>query len=492
MFLELLVGEGEGDELYNVGPFIIYLDLDKKMYLPRVPIDFLNYVPLIRQATSRNNIAIPYHEISEIKFNYIFSLLKSSFYEYFTGRVDNIILGHLAELSTWEYIRLVRIAPFLLDNYIDEFFVDGPYSNIYLSHSRYGKMDSDISLTPNEISAIRSHLELYKGREIVPTRGTMKTELLTDSFHYRINYDMEPICIDGPSISFRNLKRGKYTIIQLIKLGTLPIEAAGFLILVSWLKGNITIIGEVGSGKTTLLNCIDMLLPSMWRKLYFEEAVESIPQRNYGKKQVHYRYELFTRETSLSKLWQVTFTLHRSPDYIILGELLTRDDVETWLFSLSSGLNGIQTIHAGSVDQFLRKLLYLYELPLDFVRDMDIIVHIKRVGESRRIVYGIYEIKVEKMKPTASPLFIFNIKKGMLEMVAPLLKSSVVKKLLSKNLIDENWFEVAYNEIINKLRVLVQRKIENLNDIIYEFNQVFKNLSYIEGMKYAGLLRNTH
>lgn len=479
MFLELMIGEIEKAIQYDVGPYNIYISQKENMYYPRISYKYVSYLPIIRQLVKDAKLDNDLTEITDLTFDEVFFIIKRKFQGILSNNVENKDL--ISELATWEYINLSRIAPLLLDNYIDEFFIDGPYSPIYLLHSKYGRLETDIIITPLEINAIKTHLELYKGREAIRIRGTLKSELISNRFHYRVNYDMDPICVDGPSISFRNLKRGRFTLLELIKNNTINFEAAAFILLISWLKGNITVVGGVGSGKTTLLNCIDLFLPSFWRKIYIEEAIESVPQRDLGKKQVRYRSEIFTNIASMSRLWQVTFTLHRSPDYLILGEILTDDDVKTWLYSLSCGLSGIQTIHSTSIYDFIRRLILYHNISKSSLKNLDLIVVMRKLEREnlRRIVYGIYEIVYNNKKIHPVAVFEYSRKTKGLVRKLPYEKSIVVRKLLNRNLLDKHWFMSALNILIITLKELVNKSID-IKSLIKILDDTYNKLFSID------------
>ncbi len=476
--MELMIGEIDNAQKYGVGPFDIYILKYEKRYLPRIPYKYVSYLPVIRDIIKNTRVSEGVLEIENFTFDEVFSIIKGRVSKKISSTVDEEENEQISELITWEYMNLSRIAPLLLDSNIDEFFIDGPYSTIYLLHSKFGRLDTDISITPIEINAIKTYLEVFKGREAIRVRGTLKSELISKRFHYRVNYDMDPICVDGPSISFRNLKRGRFTLVELIKNKTITIDAAAFLILTSWLKGNITIIGEVGSGKTTLLNCIDIFLPSSWRKIYIEEAIESVPQRDLGKHQVRYRSEIFTNIAPLSRLWQVTFTLHRSPDYLILGEILTDDDVRTWLYSLTCGLSGIQTMHSNDIYDFIRRLILYHKIPVTGLETLDFIVLMRKLErrELIRVVYGIYELRFnDDNNIDVVPIFEYSRNIKSLQIKTPFNKSRVISKLLSKNLLDEDWFYVAYDAIKRKLTLLLDKR-NNLPSLVNVMNTLYEEL----------------
>ncbi|RLG60754.1 hypothetical protein DRN86_01680, partial [Candidatus Geothermarchaeota archaeon] len=230
-YFELLLTCGEEyDETYNVRPFKILIVRDfPPKYLPRIEFESLQDISTLREVCNEiKEETLP--NLNKLDFNEIFNEIKGRVWDKLKERKFSGTLEDYSTLGAYEVLKITRIAPFLLDKNIEEFFIDGWRSNVYLTHSTFGKMDSDIILTKEEIDAISTHLQLYSGRDVSGSRTTLKTELRTNDFHVRINLDVEPLAVDGPSISVRNLRRKYFTIIELIRNHTLSIEAAAFLI----------------------------------------------------------------------------------------------------------------------------------------------------------------------------------------------------------------------------------------------------------------------
>ncbi len=443
--LETLIhlGDISSTHCYRIGPYIIFIQENEYgsgfKYLPRIDSTYIEYLPLMRKICSKypNEDTIAEY-IEELTFSNLMRILKNQIRNEllnYRNIVSNI--DELTELLFWEIIGLSRLAPFLQDDNLEEIFIDGLSRPIYVNHRIFGKCDSDILLTKQEIDALMIHVELHKGTSIKLDKGNLETEIAAENLHVRINIDLEPLATGGPYVTIRNLRKNPFILPTLIKVGTLSLEAAKFLLLAAWSRLNITIAGEVDTGKTTLLNAIDLSLPPHMRKIYIEDALESIDLRVRGRYQAFYRAEAYSEE--LSRRRQVTFSLHRTPDYLILGEILTDEDVETFFYSLSCGLKGLQTIHARSIDSLIRRWIIHHRIPIDAIKDLDVIVFMRKNYLYQRRVEGIYELEVESSDIKVKP--VFERVNGELRQLRDIRNTNVYKKAVKyfedREIVDE-------------------------------------------------------
>ncbi|HZN13754.1 MAG TPA: ATPase, T2SS/T4P/T4SS family [Acidimicrobiales bacterium] len=179
------------------------------------------------------------------------------------------------------------------------------------------------------------------------------------------------------------------TLDELVSRGTLPGKAAAFLR--ACVRANLTIVvaGAPGSGKTTLLSCCAAELDPALRVVVAEEVFEAdVPLPNAAHMQTRPpRPE--RSEVDLRRL--VAGFLRMAPDVAIVGEVRDREALPL-LLTLSSGVKGLTTIHAGSARQALTRLRFLCQLsetardlPMSALNSLvsegiDIVVHCARRG----------------------------------------------------------------------------------------------------------------
>jgi pilus assembly protein CpaF len=167
-------------------------------------------------------------------------------------------------------------------------------------------------------------------------------------------------------------------------------SAADFLRACVRARLSIVFAGPPGSGKTTLLSCCAAELDPGLRIAIAEEVFETdVALPNVAHMQTR-PARADRREVDLRRL--VTGFLRMAPDVAIVGEVRDREALPL-LLTLSSGVNGFTTIHAGSARQALSRLRFICqladtakELPLSALNTLvseaiDIVVYCTRTGE---------------------------------------------------------------------------------------------------------------
>ena len=467
LYTQLLIDEINGDGAIKVGPYRYYL-LKREgsiILLPRIDSKYMSHLNTIRELIKK------YPTMEDIKIlssNYSFENLYKLLIERINDELNEITgvtfeedREQLAKLIFWELTGLARIAPFLYPTFIEEIYCDGPNTQIYIRHEDLGIIDTDILITKPELNALINHIEMHKGTNIDLLKGNIESEIRTRDFHSRIIIDLNPLTYKGPYIIIRNLKSKKLSIIDLIKNQTITRDAAAFLILALWFRRNITIAGEVYSGKTTLLNALDHCIPPNYRRVYIEDALESKDMRRTGYKQAFYRAESYSK--LMDKRRQLIFTLHRSPDTLILGEILTNDDIETFFYALACGLRGLQTIHAQNIESLINRWIYQAKINTKLLSEIDLIVVMKRDITGKRYVEGIYEVNVNGDEVNYIP--IFKRIGGELKKIVDLDQTDLINKISQE--IDLDTINKLYSAIITTL------SNENISTIETELKHIY-------------------
>jgi len=473
LYTQLILDEINQTSASKYGPYKYYiLKISGELrFLPRVESKYMSYLNIIRELIRK----YPRDEdIQQISSNYsfetLYDLLREEIKRELSAREDLMLndneVSELSLLVFWELVGLARIAPFLYPNSIEEVYCDGPGTRVYVKHEEYGTLDTDIHLMREELDALVTHIEMHKGTNIDLLKGNIESEIRTADFHTRVIIDLEALTYRGPYIIIRNLKSKKLTIIDLIRKNTITAEAAAFLILALWFRRNVTIAGEVYSGKTTLLNALDQCIPKDYRRVYIEDAFESRDLRGEGYKQAFYRGEAYS--SMLDKRRQLIFTLHRTPDILILGELLTNNDIETFFYSLSCGLRGLQTIHAEDIYSLLNRWLFQAEIDERLLGELDIIVTMKRDVFGKRFVTGIYEIDYTKDGILLRPIYLRE-GKGLMQ-VTDLHETKIFKMITN---------EVG-QRLANRLYTHIKQALkgESIEQIMGELESIYRWLRW--------------
>jgi len=168
--------------------------------------------------------------------------------------------------------------------------------------------------------------------------------------------------------------------------------------LVAWVEagGNVTIVGETGTGKTTLLNAIDEKVDRKLRRVYVEDAVETLDLVERGYHQMKVKVDPYDRRPAggRTKENEIVKVLHRSPDIVILSEIQSREHSQAFFHALSAGVRGMQTFHASTAEQALRRWTSVHGIPEESLRDLGLLVQMARPDRlgPRRIVARIADV----------------------------------------------------------------------------------------------------
>lgn len=188
-------------------------------------------------------------------------------------------------------------------------------------------------------------------------------------------------------VAFRHLD-------ELVDRAMLSERAAAFLAACVRAGMTIVVAGAPGSGKTTLLSCCAAELDPSLRIVVAEEVFEAdVPLPNVASMQTR-AGRPDRPAVDLRRL--VAGFLRMAPDVAIVGEVRDREALPL-LLTLSSGVKGFTTIHAGSARQALSRLRFICQLsdtgtqlPLSALNTLvsesiDIVVHCGRGAEGPRV-----------------------------------------------------------------------------------------------------------
>jgi pilus assembly protein CpaF len=206
---------------------------------------------------------------------------------------------------------------------------------------------------------------------------------------------------------------------EIVARGTLDGRTASFLRACARAGLSVLIAGAPGSGKTTLLSALASELDPRLRVVVAEEVFESdIPLPNVAHMQS--RPPRADRpEVDLRRL--VAGFLRMAPDVAVVGEVRDKEALPL-LLTLSSGVQGFTTIHAGSARQALSRLRFICQLAdtrselsapalTSLVSEaVDVVVHCARRGPTVRVteVLAVEDLQVgpAMVSFTATPLFV--------------------------------------------------------------------------------------
>ncbi|MFN8404743.1 MAG: CpaF family protein [Anaerolineales bacterium] len=275
--------------------------------------------------------------------------------------------------------------------------VNGP-KKVYVEKN--GKLAKSPITFDDDAHVLRiiDRIVLPLGRRVDSDSPTVDARLPDGS---RVNAVVQPVAIDGPSITIRKFKKDKLSVQQLIDYGSLTPNMAEFIRACVISRLNIVISGGTGSGKTTLLNVLSGYIPEGERIITIEDAAELQLQQDHVM-----RMETKTANTdgrgAVTIRDLVRNSLRMRPDRIVVGEVRAGEALDM-LQAMNTGHDGsLTTVHANSPRDAISRLETLVlmagmDLPLKVVRQqissaVDLIIQQTRLKDGARKVTAITEV----------------------------------------------------------------------------------------------------
>ena len=289
------------------------------------------------------------------------------------------------------------IQPLLDDPDISEVMVNGP-KKVFIEKG--GKLTrSPITFDDDDhVLRVIDRIILPLGRRVDADSPTVDARLPDGS---RVNAVIQPVSIDGPSITIRKFKKDKLSIDQLIQFGSLTPNMGEFIRACVLAHLNIVISGGTGSGKTTLLNVLSSFIQEEERIVTIEDAAELQLQQDHVL-----RMETKTANTdgkgAVTIRDLVRNSLRMRPDRIIVGECRGGEALDM-LQAMNTGHDGsLTTLHANTPRDAISRLETMVlmsgmDLPLKVVRQqissaVDLIIQQTRLKDGTRKVTAITEV----------------------------------------------------------------------------------------------------
>ncbi len=401
--------------------------------------------------------------------------------------LSNSLREKIGFLTSIKKLNLEKLFPLLSDDSIEEIFLDSPKDEIYINHQKHGRCRTKISFNSKEIERVKALIRLYSGKRLDFRNPIIKFVIKNKYFYCRFSIDVEPIQINNFALDIRKLNKNILTIQDLLKNKTIDSLIAAFLYFNILHRKNITVTGETDTGKTTLINSLDLLTSKDFRKIYVENIIESLNQFEFGKHQLKYRVDSLEESNieKYSKSNQIKTLLHRTPDIIYLGEILTKEEAEAMFQCLAAGLRGFQTIHSKNVGSLLNRFLYHFKINRSCLNDLDLIILMKKRNNERKIV-GVYEISQSPNSKNRlfNSIFEYNPQSNNWLLIKSLYDTNVLSDIKKYEDLPKANFELIieiYQEIFDFL--FRTNKIKN-SELIEFFHRIsYYSLDSIESLK---------
>lgn len=288
----------------------------------------------------------------------------------------------------------------LEDPTIEEIVVNGPFRVFVLEEGKTRLTDICFEDEEELLQLVRRAIGRV-GRRLDESSPMVDARLPDGS---RLNAVIPPLTSRWSHVTIRKFLLKARTLEDLISLGTVTREAAGFLEAAVQAGLNTLISGGTGSGKTTCLNALGASISGSERVVTIEETAELQLERmlpNCVALQARLPNVEGMGAVSIRSL--VKNALRMRPRRILVGEVRGGEAIDM-LGAMNSGHDGSMcTLHANGPRQALSKLrVYATmgeeDLPTSAITEMiaetiNLVVHLEMDPESgKRLVSSIYEV----------------------------------------------------------------------------------------------------
>lgn len=303
----------------------------------------------------------------------------------------------MAEIMADEIMGPGPLRVLLEDPTVTDILVNGP-KRIFVE--RGGKLElTDCEFIDNtQLTDIARRMVQRVGRRLDSGQPLVDARLPDGS---RLNVAIQPISLDGTSISIRKFGIGHVDLENLVSFGAMSTQMANFLVIVARCKLNVIISGGTGSGKTTLLNALSKYIESSERIVTMEDAAE------LRLLQPHV-VRMETRLAGVENTGQITMrsllinSLRMRPDRIIVGECRGEEAFEM-LQAMNTGHDGsMSTIHANNTRDAISRLENMsmmagMNIPIESIRRniasaINIVIQTSRLNDGSRKIMNISEV----------------------------------------------------------------------------------------------------
>ena len=367
-----------------------------------------------------------------------------------------------------DFIDFGKISSLMRDANIEDAWCNGVGIPVYIFHSSYGNLITNITFESDEdIAAFVMRVAHQSSRHISKSSPILDT-VMQDGSRINITYGHE-ISPKGSSFSIRKQKKVPLTPLDLIAWNTFSSDIMAYFWLCMENGKNILICGGTASGKTSTMNAVCMFIPLNIRVVTLEDTREiQLPHENW--------IPMVTRggisqdnvgNIDLEDLLRAS--LRQRPDYLLVGEV--RGSESQILFqAMNAGHATCSTFHAGSPTEVINRFTNPpINVPAAMFTALDIICMQSTTfenGTEIRKVSKIAEVAGVSESIDIQDVFIWNKLNDHFEYH----HSKVLDEIKARR----GWNEDDLKNDLNKrkyfLETLISKNIRDYNEVIFWIN----------------------
>ncbi len=298
------------------------------------------------------------------------------------------------------FVGLNEIEPMMHDPYIEDIGCSGLNSAVYIIHRKFGSVGTNIKYKDFEyLSNFVVKISERCGRYISYAKPLLDGSLPDGS---RVQASLaKDVTTKGPTFSIRKFRENPFSPVDMMNLKTASAGLMAYLWFLLEHDVSIIVCGGVSTGKTTFLNVLSMFIAPEEKIVSIEDTREiNIPHENWIPSVTRVGFGFpeaggkMYGEVNLFQLLKESF--RQNPDYVIVGEVRGKE-AYVMFQGMASGHPSLGTIHAGSVDDVIKRLeTPPIELSPSLIESLDLLivmVNAKEKGKSARRIKEVIEIQ---------------------------------------------------------------------------------------------------
>ncbi len=333
--------ENDIDYLYYLTPSEFLLSIDEEYLVIDVMKDVEKRVDLLVSED-------PVKMAKEIIRQSLIKRIKS------TPNVDTSSIKKLMYIALRNTVGYGVVDILLLDDEIQDIYINREEEAIYLRHNSYEEMMTNIFPTSSNISEWSTKIKLENNKPLDESHPLLDGNIFNEKAMVRVSLMHPPLNTEGISFSIRRHREVPITLPLLVKNGAIPAKAAAYLSIVALFGRSMLISGSRGSGKTTLLGALLFELPSKYRIVTIEDTLElpvnTLISNNYNVISMKSKSFLSISEYDIEAQNALKASLRFGDSCLILGEARGKETVALYeamrVGALSNFVAG--TLHAES------------------------------------------------------------------------------------------------------------------------------------------------
>jgi len=282
------------------------------------------------------------------------------------GMMGDVDLAKVGYYLNREIAGYGPIHVLILDDNIEDIKCVGVSQPVIVVHRRYGRLGwltTNITFTNEDVLADFVRRLAYKGGRGISTAVPYVDAQLpppTPQHHAGMRLAAtigREITRGGSSFVIRKFPRTPLSLSDLIQRKALSSLMAAYLWYVAEQKRIFFAAGPTGSGKTTLLNAILGVLDPRLSYITIEDVFEiQLPTWRWTAMTTRRSFTIIESRYEIKVEDLIAMAMRMRPDYLIVGEVRTPEQLIGLLFSSTTGHGALTSIHAQDPDALLVRL----------------------------------------------------------------------------------------------------------------------------------------